>query len=128
EEFARHALRVEHAAAGLRLHGWIAQPAYSRASADQQYLFVNVRCVRDRSVAHAMKQGYSDVLYHGRQPPWVLFLELDTTRVDVNEPQAKHEVRYCDHSHRQVYVYRTVYDSLAHTRAGSAEPAAAAAQ
>jgi len=128
EEFARHALRVEHAAAGLRLHGWIAQPAYSRASADQQYLFVNGRCVRDRSVAHAMKQAYSDVLYHGRQPAWVLFLELDPTRVDVNVHPAKHEVRFRDQRLVHDFVYRTVNDALAHTRAGSAEPAAATAQ
>src|SRR5690606_26266082 len=51
EEFSKHALRIEHEGAGLRLHGWIAQPAYSRASADQQYLYVNGRPVRDRSVA-----------------------------------------------------------------------------
>src|SRR3546814_6491035 len=58
EEFAKHALRIEHEAAGLRLHGWIAQPVYSRASADQQYLYANGRSIRDRSVAHAVKQAY----------------------------------------------------------------------
>ncbi|TWG88744.1 DNA mismatch repair protein MutL [Luteimonas sp. J16] len=125
EEFARHALRVEHAAAGLRLHGWIAQPAYSRASADQQYLFVNGRAVRDRGVAHAMKQAYADVLYHGRQPAWVLFLELDPTRVDVNVHPAKHEVRFRDPRLVHDFVYRTVHDALARTRAGHAGPPAA---
>src|SRR6187397_428075 len=77
EEFSRQALRVDHAGAGLRLQGWIARPVYNRASADQQYLYVNGRSVRDRSVAHAVKQAYSDVLFHGRQPAYVLFLELD---------------------------------------------------
>jgi DNA mismatch repair protein MutL len=77
EEFAKHALRVDHAGAGLRLHGWIAQPVYNRASADQQYLYVNGRSVRDRNVAHAVKQAYGDVLFHGRQPAYVLFLEVD---------------------------------------------------
>src|SRR3546814_4227370 len=60
EEFAKHALRIEHEAAGLRLHGWIAQPVYSRASADQQYLYANGRSIRDRSVANAVKQAYAD--------------------------------------------------------------------
>lgn len=119
EEFARNALRVDHAGAGLRLHGWIAQPAYNRASADQQYLYVNGRAVRDRSIAHAIKQAYSDVLFHGRQPAYVLFLELDPRRVDVNVHPAKHEVRFRDARLIHDFVYRTLQDALAETRAGS---------
>ncbi|HJR72061.1 MAG TPA: DNA mismatch repair endonuclease MutL [Luteimonas sp.] len=120
DEFTKHALRIEHAAAGLALHGWIAQPAYSRASADQQYLYVNGRSVRDRSVAHAVKQAYSDVLFHGRQPAYVLFLELDPRRVDVNVHPAKHEVRFRDARLIHDFVYRTLSDALAETRAGLA--------
>ncbi|KAB8192515.1 DNA mismatch repair endonuclease MutL [Lysobacter maris] len=120
EEFGRNALRVDHAAAGLRLHGWIAQPAYNRASTDQQYLFVNGRAVRDRSVAHAVKQAYSDVLFHGRHPAYVLFLELDPRRVDVNVHPAKHEVRFRDARLIHDFVYRTLHEALAGTRAGTA--------
>ena len=120
EEFARNVLRIEHAGAGLRLHGWIAQPAYNRASADQQYLYVNGRAVRDRSVAHAVKQAYADVLFHGRQPAYVLFLELDPRRVDVNVHPAKHEVRFRDARLIHDFVYRTLNDALAETRAGNA--------
>ncbi|MDQ3617405.1 MAG: DNA mismatch repair endonuclease MutL [Pseudomonadota bacterium] len=119
EEFARHALRVDHSGAGLRLHGWIAQPTYSRASADQQYLYVNGRGVRDRSIAHAVKQAYADVLFHGRQPAYVLFLELDPRRVDVNVHPAKHEVRFRDSRLIHDFVYRTLQTALADTRAGS---------
>ena len=126
-EFARHALRVEHEGAGLRLHGWIALPAYSRASADQQYLYVNGRSVRDRSVAHAVKQAYSDVMYHGRQPAYVLFLELDPARVDVNVHPAKHEVRFRDSRLVHDFVYRTLQQALADTRAGQQAAAAESA-
>ncbi len=119
EEFAKHALRIEHEGAGLRLHGWIAQPVYSRASADQQYLYVNGRSIRDRSVAHAVKQAYADVLFHGRQPAYVLFLELDPTRVDVNVHPAKHEVRFRDARLVHDFVYRTLQGALAETRAGA---------
>lgn len=118
EDFANQAVRVDHSGAGLRLHGWIAQPHYSRASAGQQYLYVNGRSVRDRSVAHAVKMAYGDVLYHGRQPAYVLFLELDPTRVDVNVHPAKHEVRFRDSRLVHDFVYRTLKDALADTRAG----------
>lgn len=118
EDFANQAVRVDHSGAGLRLHGWIAQPHYSRASADQQYLYVNGRSVRDRSVAHAVKMAYGDVLYHGRQPAYVLFLELDPTRVDVNVHPAKHEVRFRDSRLVHDFVYRTLKDALADTRGG----------
>ncbi|HEY5782420.1 MAG TPA: DNA mismatch repair endonuclease MutL, partial [Lysobacter sp.] len=128
EEFARNALHVDHFGAvhstgsgqGLRLHGWIGQPAYNRASADQQYFYVNGRAVRDRSVAHAVKQAYADVLFHGRQPAYVLFLELDPRRVDVNVHPAKHEVRFRDARLIHDFVYRTLQGALADTRAGVA--------
>ncbi|MGV1107406.1 DNA mismatch repair endonuclease MutL [Xanthomonas translucens] len=128
EDFARQALRVDHSGAGLRLHGWIAQPHYSRASADQQYLYVNGRSVRDRSVAHAVKMAYGDVLFHGRQPAYVLFLELEPARVDVNVHPAKHEVRFRDARLIHDFVYRTLQDALAQTRAGSTPTAGDAAQ
>ncbi len=126
EDFARSALRVDHAAAGLRLHGWIAQPSYSRASADQQYVYVNGRSVRDRNIAHGVKMAYQDVLFHGRQPAYVLFLELDPTRVDVNVHPAKHEVRFRDTRLVHDFVYRTLHEALAETRAGVAAQESAA--
>jgi len=125
EEFSRNALRIDHSGAGLRLHGWIAQPVYNRASADQQYLYVNGRSVRDRSVAHAVRQAYADVLFHGRQPAYVLFLELDPRAVDVNVHPAKHEVRFRESRLIHDFVYRTLQEALAATRAGTRPGAAA---
>ena len=132
EEFTRNALRIEHVGPtsssghALRLHGWIARPAYNRASTDQQYLYVNGRSVRDRSVAHAVKQAYADVLFHGRQPAYVLFLELDPRAVDVNVHPAKHEVRFRESRLIHDFVQRSLHEALADTRAGAATPFAPA--
>ncbi len=119
EAFAQNRLRVDHAGAGMRLHGWIGQPAYNRPSTDQQYLYVNGRSVRDRNVAHAIRQAYSDVLFHGRHPAYVLFLELDPRGVDVNVHPAKHEVRFREARLVHDFVYRALQAALAETRAGT---------
>ncbi len=127
EEFIANSLRVEHAAAGLRLHGWVGLPTASRAQADQQYFHVNGRLVRDRLVAHAVRQAYADVLYHGRHSSFVLFLELDPVLVDVNVHPAKHEVRFREGRLVHDFLYRTLDDALGGARAGARSEAAAIA-
>lgn len=119
DEFANACIGLDHTGAGLRLHGWIGLPTTARSSADQQYFFVNGRAVRDRTVAHAVRQAYADVLYHGRHPAFVLFLELDPRRVDVNVHPAKHEVRFRDGRLIHEFVFRTLHEALADTRAGA---------
>ncbi|PNS07987.1 DNA mismatch repair endonuclease MutL [Solilutibacter silvestris] len=117
-EFLAHALHMEHEAGGITVSGWIADPTYNRASADQQYVYVNGRSIRDRTIAHGVKQAYADVLYHGRQPAYVLFLTLDPRRVDVNVHPAKHEVRFRDSRLIHDAVYHAVAATLAEARAG----------
>src|SRR5690606_36920615 len=92
--FIEQCLYVEHSAAGLKLSGWIGLPAFSRSQTDMQFFFVNRRMVRDKLVSHAVRQAYQDVLYHGRQPAFVLYLEMDPASVDVNAHPAKYEVRF----------------------------------
>lgn len=119
EEFTTRCLRLDHEGAGLRLHGWVGLPTAARSSSDQQYFYVNGRAVRDRTVAHAVRQAYADVLFHGRHPAFVLFLEIDPRRVDVNVHPAKHEVRFRDGRLVHDFVYRTLHEALAGTRAGA---------
>src|SRR5205823_13378015 len=93
-DFPTQSLVLEHAAAGLRLYGWVGLPTASRSQPDQQYFYVNGRLVRDRMVTHAVRQAYADVLFHGRHPAYVLFLELPAAMVDVNVHPAKADVRF----------------------------------
>lgn len=117
--FIEQALFLEREAAGLRLWGWLGLPTFSRAQADLQYVFVNGRMVRDKLIAHAVRQAYQDVLYHGRQPAYVLYLELNPALVDVNAHPAKHEVRFREGRLVHDVVFRTVHDSLAGLRPGT---------
>ena len=123
EEFVGQCLAIEHAAAGLRLRGWVGLPTAARSSADQQYFYVYGRAVRDRTVAHAVRQAYADVLFHGRHPAFVLFLECDPRQVDVNVHPAKHEVRFREQRLVHEFIYRTLHEALASTRAGTIAPA-----
>lgn len=118
ESFLEQSLRIEHHVAGLSLTGFVGLPTAARSSADRQYFFVNRRLVRDRVIAHAVKQAYADVLFHGRYPTFVLFLELDPTAVDVNVHPAKAEVRFREQRMVHDFLFRSLHEALAQTRAG----------
>lgn len=94
EEFFKSLLYVEHAHTGMRLWGWMADATYTRGQPDLQWWSVNGRFVRDKSLSHAARQAYHDVLLHGRHPAYVLYVELDPSDVDVNVHPTKQEVRF----------------------------------
>jgi DNA mismatch repair protein MutL len=118
QPFIEHALTIEFQAADMRLWGWVAQPTFSRSQADLQYFFVNGRTVRDKLVTHAIRQAYHDVLYHGRHPAYVLYLELDPKQVDVNVHPTKYEVRFREGRMVHDFLFRSLHQALAETRPG----------
>ncbi len=118
--FIENALRVDFSAAGLRLSGWVALPAFSRSQADLQYFYVNSRMARDKLVAHAIRQAYRDVLHHDRHPAYVLYFEIDPALVDVNAHPTKHEVRFRESRLVHDFVFRALHDVLAQARPGVA--------
>lgn len=121
-DFVTHAIHLDVALAGYRLHGWVTRPVYNRANVDGQMFYVNGRFVRDKTLAHAVRHAYRDVLYHGRYPAYLLFLEIDPAQVDVNVHPAKHEVRFRDSRAVHDFVFRTVEKVLADGgRAGAAQ-------
>ena len=118
EAFAQQSVVVDRVAHGLSLRGWVGLPTFSRAQADLQYFFVNGRVVKDKVITHAVRQAYRDVLYGGRHPAYVLFLELDANRVDVNVHPTKHEVRFRDSRSVHGFVFSTLGRTLADVRPG----------
>ncbi|WCN13819.1 DNA mismatch repair endonuclease MutL [Marinomonas mediterranea] len=121
KKFIENALTIDVEAAGLRLWGWIGLPTFSRSQADLQYFFVNGRVVRDKLVAHAVRQAYRDVLYNGRHPTFVLYLELDPATVDVNVHPTKHEVRFRDGRLVHDFLFSRIHKVIADVRPESGE-------
>jgi DNA mismatch repair protein MutL len=124
QAFMDHALYLEHDAGDLHLRGWVARPTFSRSQPDLQYFFINGRAVRDKVMAHAVRSAYRDVLFHGRHAAFVLYIDMDPARVDVNAHPAKHEVRFRDSRGVHDLIRHAVESALAGTRAGnlSSEP------
>lgn len=107
---------LDHETNGLRLWGWVGLPTFSRSQSDLQYFYVNGRYIRDRLITHAVKQAYQDVLYHGRHPAFVLFLELDPELVDVNAHPTKQEVRFRESRMTHDFLFRTLHQAIADIR------------
>jgi DNA mismatch repair protein MutL len=113
DEFFAQARSLQAEAGDLRLTGYAALPAYSRAGRDEQYFFVNGRFVRDKLLAHAARQAYADILHGSRHPAYVLFLELDPYGVDVNVHPAKTEVRFRESRGVHQFVFHALQRILA---------------
>jgi DNA mismatch repair protein MutL len=111
-EFAGAARALDEKSSGLRLSGFAGSPAFSRSSRDAQFVFVNGRFVRDKLLAHALRQTYRDMLHGDRHAAYVLFLELDPLGVDVNVHPAKIEVRFRDARAIHQFVFHAVSKAL----------------
>jgi len=122
KEFLEHAQLIDAGAGPLGLTGWVAEPRYNRAQADRQFFYVNGRMVRDRTIAHAIRQAFRDVLFHGRHPAFVLFLACPPEQVDVNVHPQKHEVRFREQRGVHNFIYSTLHRRLADTGPGEGAP------
>jgi DNA mismatch repair protein MutL len=119
EDFAANVLSIEHEGNQMKLWGWLGLPTASRGQPDHQYLYLNGLMLRDRMLQNAVRMGYQDVLFQGRFPAYVLFLEIDPAQVDVNAHPAKLEVRFRTGRHVHDFIFRTIERALQETRPGA---------
>jgi len=114
DDFGNGALEVDESGGQIAIRGAISSPSHARGTRDAQYFFVNGRCIRDKLVAHAIRQAYADVLHHDRHPAFVLFLEIDPQLVDVNVHPAKAEVRFRDSRAVHQFIFHALHKTLSH--------------
>jgi DNA mismatch repair protein MutL len=113
EAFEQAAIQVEAAAGALRVSGWAIRPSAASGSRDNQHCFVNGRYVRDKLIAHALKEAYRDVLHQQLQPGYCLFVTLPAETVDVNVHPAKTEIRFRDSRGVHQFLFHAVERVLA---------------
>jgi len=118
ESFVADAVAVDHRAGPLRVHGFAGTPDAARARPDQQFAYVNGRFVRDKVIGHGVRSAYDDVLHGQRQAVYVLFIDIDPARVDVNVHPTKIEVRFRDSREVHQAVRTAVDNALALPRLG----------
>ncbi|MDJ0813575.1 MAG: DNA mismatch repair endonuclease MutL [Woeseiaceae bacterium] len=118
EPFAEQAVHIQHEADGIAITGWIGLPTYNRSQPDLQYWFVNGRSITDKTLAHAARHAYRDVLFHGRYPAYVLAITMDPAGVDANAHPAKLEVRFRDGRRIHGIVSQALETALSETRPG----------
>lgn len=118
DAFADQCVYIEREIDGIALSGWIGLPTFNRSQPDMQYWFVNGRSISDKTLSHAARHAYRDVLFHGRYPAYVLNLTMDPAGVDANAHPAKHEVRFRDGRTVHGVVSQTVELALKETRPG----------
>ncbi len=118
QDFLEQALPIDEAGSNIHLRGFVGLPTFSRSQRDMQFLFVNGRSVSDKSISHAVRRGYDDVLFSGRHPAWILMLELQPSSVDVNVHPAKTEVRFRDGRTVYDFTFRALHRALGDSKAG----------
>lgn len=121
EDFLEQSLPLNRSASNLSLNGWLGLPTFSRSQADLQFFYVNGRLVRDKLLNVAIRQAYQDVLYHGRHPIYVLYLDMDPRGVDVNAHPTKMEVRFRETRQVHDFIFQSLHQAVAGTRAGRSE-------
>ncbi len=111
DTFSEGEIPIRESKKSLELTGIILNPRNIKEKTKHQYLYVNHRFIRDRTINHAICSAYSDLLYRNRKPSYILFLKIDPQEIDVNVHPSKQEIRFRD----QKTIYGFVLEAVAHT-------------
>ena len=128
EEFVASSVNIDFRSGPVHVRGRAGTPDAARARADQQFAYVNGRFVRDKVITHGARSAYEDVLHGHRQPVYVLYLQMDPTRVDVNVHPTKIEVRFRDSREVHQAMRHAIESALAVPRAQLLSTTSAIAQ
>ena len=112
DDLLEQALPIDARAADMHLYGWVGLPTSATNQPERQYFYINGRIIRDKIIAHAIRQAYQDMLYHGRHPVYVLYLDIAPEHIDVNAHPAKHEVRFRESRITHDFLYSSLHHAL----------------
>lgn len=123
--FAENAYWIDAQANGMHLQGWLGHPSEARAQADLQYVYVNGRIVKDKTISHALRMAYDGILHGHQHSSYLLFLEIEPHQIDVNVHPTKHEIRFLAQREVHEFVRHFAKNTLAQFQTATADLAVA---
>ncbi|HCU76300.1 MAG TPA: DNA mismatch repair endonuclease MutL, partial [Acinetobacter baumannii] len=124
-QFVQNAYWIDAESISMRLSGWLGHPSDARAQADMQYVYVNGRIVKDKTISHALRMAYDGILHGHQHSSYLLFLEVDPENIDVNVHPTKHEIRFLNQREVHEFVRHYAKETLAQFQTASADLAQA---
>ncbi len=120
-QFVQNAYWIDAESISMRLSGWLGHPSDARAQADMQYVYVNGRIVKDKTISHALRMAYDGILHGHQHSSYLLFLEVDPENIDVNVHPTKHEIRFLNQREVHEFVRHYAKETLAQFQTASAD-------
>lgn len=125
QQFIQNAYWMDAESINMRLSGWLGHPSDARAQADLQYVYVNGRIVKDKTISHALRMAYEGILHGHQHSSYLLFLEVDPENIDVNVHPTKHEIRFLNQREVHEFVRHYAKATLSQFQTATADLAQA---
>lgn len=123
--FVENAYWIDADSVTMRLSGWVGHPSDARSQADLQYVYVNGRIVKDKTISHALRMAYEGILHGHQHAAYLLFLEVEPENIDVNVHPTKHEIRFLNQREVHEFVRHYAKETLAQFQTATADLATA---